>query len=667
MTFFTIRKKLILILAGLPLIPLLIFSLYFLGDIRTQAVETFVSATNRELAHVNSAFVFFMGGLKSTAKLLSDTPEFRDSYGMLPDFTHTTATTTVPEKDLAEPVRRALGVLQRTKKSSPFFLEALIGTEGGGYLDTELEMPAGYDPRKRDWYKMAPATGKTSVTHAYLSTTGDAVVSIVNAFFHEDGRRLGVVALDVSLKALTDVIKNMKIGETGYVILVQDDGAILANPQWEEANFKKIDELNIPAFDTLAGMRDGHTEVVIDGEKYLATVFTSPDLGYRFIGIITKTEVMRRTATGIQTLLIVSIVMVIVFVGLAIWLANTIVRPLDNASAMLQDIAQGEGDLTKRLDIEKKDEVGVLAHWFNVFMEKLQGIIKELEVTSRGVEDSSSSLGLVSKSLQEASESAVRRSNGGKVRAEEMNLNLVSAASAMEQSTGNANAVASAAEEMNATIRGIAANSEQARKISSSAVDETNHASSYMERLGAAADQIGRVTETITDISEQTNLLALNATIEAARAGESGKGFAVVANEIKALANQTSGAILEIRQLIEAVQENTGKTGKGIEKIAKVISTVNEIVGSIATAVTEQTNTTNEIASNISHVSKGIQDVNENVSQSSTTSENILQAIEEAASAAEQIAESSRQVDDNARSLSYNSKQLQEIVKNFKV
>ncbi len=667
MTFFTIRKRLILILVVLPLIPLLLFSFYFFGDIRSRAVQSIVSSTNRELAHVNNSFVFFMAGIKSAAKLLADSSEFQDAYGMLPNFTGITETTSIPQKGLPDPTKKALRVLEKTKNSSPFFLEAFLGSEKGGYLDTELEMPGGYDPRKRDWYQMAFASGEASVTPAYLSTTGDAVVSIVKPIFFEDGRRLGVAALDVSLKALSDLIKNMKIGETGYVILVQDDGAILADPQWEEANFKKIDELNIPAFDTLAGMRDGHTEVTLDGEAYLAMVFTSPELGYRFIGMITKSEVMREATALMQALPIISIVLIILFVGLAVWLANTVVRPIDNACTMLKDIAQGEGDLTKRLDIEKEDEMGALAHWFNVFIDKLQGIIKGLEIASCGVSDSSASLESVSKSLQEASDSAVRRSALGKSGAEEMDVNLASVASAMAQSTGNTTAVATAAEKMNATIREIAANSEQAKSISSSAVDETNEATSYMEKLGDATDQIDRVTETITEISEQTNLLALNATIEAARAGEAGKGFAVVANEIKALANQTSGAILEIRELIDAVQENTGKTGKGIDRIAKVISNVNEIVASIATAVNEQTDVTNEIAGNISQVSEGIQDVNENVNQSSSTSETILKTIEEASSAAEHMAQSSRQVDDNARSLSYNSQQIQAIVKNFKV
>ncbi len=668
MTFFTIRKKLIFILVGFPLIPLFVFSVYLLSDIEEQAVTQFVSSTNRELNHVNKSVHFFMDGVKSEIRLLASSPEFRRAYGFFPDYLEADTATIVSRNELERKVKASLDVLKRAEESSPFFIEVFMGTQRGGYLSSRmLEMRAGYDPRKRIWYQQGVKAGDARITSSYLSTSGGAVVATVCPFSGKDGKLLGVVAIDVSLKGLTDVIEEIKIGETGYVILIEDDGTILAEPQKKELNFKKIDEVNIPAFETLGKIKNGYAEIELDGKKYLATVLTSPSLGYRFIGVIAKSEVMRKASVLIRTVLIISVVMVIVFVLLAMWLANTIVRPINNASAVLKDIAQGEGDLTKRLDIEKEDEVGSLARWFNTFVEKLQGIVKELEVTISGVDASSSSLEGVSLSLQQASAETSRRSAGVAAGAEEMNANLAGVASAMEQSAVNTNVVATAAEEMSATISEIAANSERARKISSSAVEETKEAFSYMKELGSAADKIGNVTEAITEISEQTNLLALNATIEAARAGEAGKGFSVVASEIKMLAKQTADATLEIKQLVEAVQNNTGKTGKGIETIARVISNVNEIVDTIATAVGEQTNVTNEIASNVSQVNLGIQAVNENVNQSSVSSANIVKAIGDAASAAQQLAESSRQIENNAKELSANSVQLQKIVRNFKV
>ncbi len=108
MAFFTIRKKLVLILVGLPLIPLFVFSLYFLGNIKTDAVQSFVSSTNRELRHVDKSFAFFMDGMKDTVKLLATTPELHESYEQFPDYTKTTTASNLPEESLAPAVRQAL-------------------------------------------------------------------------------------------------------------------------------------------------------------------------------------------------------------------------------------------------------------------------------------------------------------------------------------------------------------------------------------------------------------------------------------------------------------------------------------------------------------------------------------------------------------------------------
>jgi methyl-accepting chemotaxis protein len=199
------------------------------------------------------------------------------------------------------------------------------------------------------------------------------------------------------------------------------------------------------------------------------------------------------------------------------------------------------------------------------------------------------------------------------------------------------------------------------------AVHQSKGAGRQMTDLGNAAQAIGKVTETITEISEQTNLLALNATIEAARAGEAGKGFAVVANEIKELARQTAEATLDIRQQIEGIQNSTGTTVLSIEKIGQVISDINEIVATIATAVEEQSVSTREISDNIAQVSTGIQEVNENVAQSSQASQDITREIAEVKQASGEIAGSSSQVRLSADELSSVSEQLNALVGQFKI
>lgn len=326
-----------------------------------------------------------------------------------------------------------------------------------------------------------------------------------------------------------------------------------------------------------------------------------------------------KTYNTAMTLLVTSIVVgIIIGILLTLVVNKAIVGPINAAIIGLKDIAEGEGDLTKRLNENANDEVGELAKWFNIFIEKLQGIIQQVAKNSSDVGTSSKQLTEISKNLLSNSTDTSHRATNVATASEEMSTNLTNVAAAMEQSATNANMVAAAAEEMSSTINEIAVNAEKARGVSLDAVHQAQAASKDMAELGDAAIKIGKVTETITEISEQTNLLALNATIEAARAGEAGKGFAVVANEIKELAKQTAAATLDIKRLIEDVQNTTKSTGTGINRISEVISGVNETVGSIATAVEEQTATTREIAQNIAQTSQGIQEVNENVSQSSS-------------------------------------------------
>ena len=267
---------------------------------------------------------------------------------------------------------------------------------------------------------------------------------------------------------------------------------------------------------------------------------------------------------------------------------RSVTSPINRTVTMLKDIAEGEGDLTRRLDILKKDEIGELAGWFNTFLEKLQAIIRKIADNSLNVDQSSKEFAEIATYLSQGAAETSQRSNNVSVSAEEMSANLSNVAAAMEQTATNTNMVATATEKMTSTINEIAQNAEKARSISDQAVQNASQTSDQMDELGMAAQDIGKVVETITEISDQVNLLALNATIEAARAGEAGKGFAVVANEIKELAKQTSEATLEIKEKIANIQNSTNEAVQGIDKISEVIKDSNEIVATIATAVEEQ-------------------------------------------------------------------------------
>ncbi|MDD2464331.1 MAG: methyl-accepting chemotaxis protein [Desulfobulbus sp.] len=354
-------------------------------------------------------------------------------------------------------------------------------------------------------------------------------------------------------------------------------------------------------------------------------------------------------------------------ISIILLIAYGIVRGISRVAASFDDIAQGEGDLTRRLQITSNDEIGALGKGFNIFIEKLQGIIRGVVANSQQVEQASNALAKVARNMSASAADSSQRSSAVSTASDQMNSNLSNVAAAMEESSTNTAMVASAAEQMHATISEIAGNAERARMISEQAVTKAEAASSKMTELGEAALAINKVTEAITEISEQTNLLALNATIEAARAGEAGKGFAVVANEIKELAKQTAAATMDIKRQIAGVQGTTGETVNEIKEITGVIDQVNAIVSTIASAVTQQSAATEEIAKNIEQASLGLQEVNENVSQSSMVADTISRDIAEVNRANNEISDSSEHSRTSAEEMLNLARELNKLVAVFKI
>ena len=378
-------------------------------------------------------------------------------------------------------------------------------------------------------------------------------------------------------------------------------------------------------------------------------------------------EIKSAIARQRNELIGVIVILFLLGAGIITYISRKITVPIKHTVEMLKDIAQGEGDLTKRLKVETKDEVGEMAEWFNKFIDTIQNIIKDVAQNANRVKDASGELSEISKQMTFGAEQTSEKANVVAAAGEEMSSNMSSVAAATEEASANVNMVATAAEQMIATINEIAQNSEKASSITSEAVAQTQNASNKVNELGSSADEIGKVVETITEISEQVNLLALNATIEAARAGEAGKGFAVVANEIKDLAKQTAEATQEIKGKIGGIQGSTDATVTEIGQILEVINDINDIVSTIATAVEEQSATTKEIAENVVQASQGIQEVNENVAQSSSVAGDIAKDIADVNQASGKMSDSSSQVNLSAEALTRLSETLNEMVGKFKV
>lgn len=352
---------------------------------------------------------------------------------------------------------------------------------------------------------------------------------------------------------------------------------------------------------------------------------------------------------------------------IAVLTAHHITRSINEASSMLANIAQGDGDLTRRLEIATKDEIGEMAGWFNLFIEKLQKMIGEIASESKFVESAISELSAISGQMNQGSRDVSDNSNSVATAAEQMSGNMNSVAAAMEQTATNINTVSDAVEKMSATIEEIARSGSRTSAVTNQAVQEAGQAAAKVQQLGQAAEKIGKVTETITDISEQTNLLSLNATIEAARAGEAGKGFAVVASEIKELARQTTAATEEIRSKIEGIQHSTVETVDEIERITKVIHEANELINSIAVAVEEQSRVVRDIADSVIQASAGLSEVNQNVAYTNTTAGEVAQNLSDLSRTASDMAHSSHHINESITHLTQLTGKLDYLVGQFNI
>ncbi|OOW00014.1 chemotaxis protein [Pseudomonas sp. MF6396] len=632
-----IKQKLTWGFATIACVPILVVATLVILNIRLEARDNFVDGSDREIRQVANAMQLFFDGISQNIEFLSKLPMLQNTDASLKKYISPDAPT-LPMGPQDKPV---FDYFARLGASHPAYGYISIGTTEGGYISwPEDPSLANYDPRQRPWFKMAQANpGKTLRTAAYYWANDDAVlVSTVRSLPNALGANGGVVSVDVSLKQLTEIIKQLKLGETGYVMLLEQSGNILVDPKQPAHNFKQLDSLG-QGYAQLAKTTQGLVEIELDGERYMANVWPSEQLGWRFIGLVKQSEVMA-SATRLTWLIVgiaAALGLLFAFVGASF--AKVIVRPINDVSHGLEGIAQGEGDLTRNLHVRGNDETAQLSGWFNQFLGAIRSLIQHIMHAADGILTNSHSATSVSNEMADA---ASRQREA---------VDMVS--TAFHEMVATANEVArSCSQAAESADNGQRQASEGQQQIDAAvgSVDQLSQeiaqSAQSMQQLERDSNAIQSILSTIRSIAEQTNLLALNAAIEAARAGEQGRGFAVVADEVRALAKRTADSTAEIDGILAnlargtsqvAAQMNTslslsqdsvsriGEARTRFGQIRESVDMIRDMNTQIATAAEEQHQVAESINQHISQIHGDAQRVAQLASEAKSDAFNLTQ------------------------------------------
>ncbi|WP_252108180.1 MULTISPECIES: methyl-accepting chemotaxis protein [unclassified Halomonas] len=500
------------------------------------------------------------------------------------------------------------------------FLSAYIGLPDGGLISSDGWIPGDdFDARQRGWYQSAVAQDTTIVSLPYQdSNSGQLVVAFATPV-KQNGRLFGVIGGDVPIDQLVSQVNAIQLTPSSFAFLSSGGETIIAHPDSALTlqPLERVSPALTPALiERLSDTQNRWESVEVDGDtkRLVATPIAGTDweLGLALDEYEATAGLRATTHSALITLLVVLGVTALL---VSLWLKRAL-SGLERARDALNDIASGEGDLTRRLAVAGKDEVAQISDAFNRFVDKMEHVLIDVRASSDAVHHAANEI-----------------ASGG----QDLSRRTDNTAASLQQTSASI-------EEITSTVQHTASSAQEASQLSRNASDVAGHGGEVMgsvvttmEEITKASEKIGEIVTLMNSISFQTNLLALNASVEAARAGEHGRGFAVVAEEVRNLARRSSDAANDIQTLIE---DSQGKVNSGTALVQSAGNTMNDIVSQI----TRVTDVLQEIEAATSEQSEGIKQVNVAVADLDRMTQENAALVEESTTAAEQLKEQSGQL-----------------------
>ena len=642
-------------------------------------IVQFDEFTAQQFFNIEKSVSLFIQNGKSVVKMLAENPAVQNADETIYNYTTEAqkSGTIYTHNGKAERDIKALFV--RMDKNYEEFKEIYMGTRWGGFITSwSEEDEQGFDPRTRPWYKKAAeANGKIIITPVYIATDGSPVVALARAIKDPKGAFLGCIGIDINLADLTSFISDSRIGRTGYCMLVQNDGMILADPKHPQYNFKIMSETDIPAFAEIEKTDQSSIVVTSNGEKWKAFIFPLSELEWKLVVLIKQSEILSVFSALLQNMIFIGLLMFVIYFTLAAFVVRVLKKYLSRLGIVLGKVAQG--DLTDRIQVKWRNEIGQILTSLNTAIDHSHSMLSVLHDEV----DKMRAVGSDLSSNMEETAAAIRQIGGNVMNVKEkaitQSASVTETVATVEQINGKLNRLVQGIEtqtenisESTAVITHMAENTVRISKTleESNALIKTVYGQTKLGKDGARtanevvtqiaerSEALLEASQVIQNIASQTNLLAMNAAIEAAHAGEAGKGFAVVADEIRKLAEESNTQGKQIGVVIKESTEIIGRLTEAGAQAEKTFIDVYESVSKISEKEDSIVQVMYEQETNGKHVLEAIEKINDVTQTVSAGSAEMLEGGNQIALEMHKLADITRETTDSMNEIASGAEQI---------